>query len=86
MNGRSQYFSAYTHCFITFGIVAIFLFPIGCGAVGPPIPPEEVGIEAKVRKQQQDQANKGEMPAEDQMATPEEEAVELPALYPIGTR
>jgi hypothetical protein len=86
MNGRSQSFRAYTLCLITFGMMALFLSPIGCGAVGPPIPPEEVGIEAKVRKQQQDQARNEGMPAEDQMTTPAEETVELPALYPIGTR
>ncbi|HSF10585.1 MAG TPA: hypothetical protein VLA60_14335, partial [Nitrospirales bacterium] len=59
---------------------------IGCGAVGPPIPPEEVGIEAKVRKQQQEQARKEGLTEEEQSTTPVEEAVELPALYPIGTR
>jgi len=86
MNGRNQSFLAYTHCLIIFGMMALFLSPIGCGAVGPPIPPEEVGIEAKLRKQKQDQARKEGMAAEDQTTTPVEEAVELPALYPIGTR
>jgi len=86
MNSRGQSFPACTHSFITFGLMALFFSTIGCGAVGPPIPPEEVGIEAKLRKQQQDQARKEEMAAEDQMTTPVEEAVELPALYPIGTR
>lgn len=86
MNGRIQSSWVYTHCLITFGIMASFLFTIGCGAVGPPIPPEEVGIEAKLRKQRQDQARKEGTAVEEQMTSPEEEAVELPALYPIGTR
>lgn len=86
MNGRNQSSRVYTHCLITFGIMSLFLFPIGCGAVGPPIPPEEVGIEAKLRKQRQDQARKKGTAVEDQMTLPEEEVVELPALYPIGTR
>ena len=86
MNGRSPFFLAYTNCLITFGMMALFLSQVGCGAVGPPIPPEDVGIEAKLRKQQQDQARKEGMPADDQTTTPAEEAVELPAMYPIGTR
>ena len=86
MNGRNQSSRMYTHCLITFGIMLLFLLQISCGAVGPPIPPEEVGIEAKLRKQRQDQDRKAGIAIEDQMTSPEEEAVELPALYPIGTR
>ena len=86
MNGIRQPIGAYINCLIRFGMMALFLSPIGCGAVGPPIPPEDVGIEAKVKKQQQDQDRKERMPAEGQKTTPVEEAVELPPLYPIGTR
>ena len=86
MNGISQSFRASTHWFIIFGVTALPLSPIGCGAVGPPIPPEDVGIEAKARQQRQDQARKKEITAEDQTTAPVEEAVELPPLYPIGTR
>lgn len=82
----SQFFEAYTQSLITCGMVALLLSPIGCGAVGPPIPPEEVGIEAKVRKQRQDQARKKEVTAEGETTSEVEENVELPALYPIGTR
>lgn len=81
-----HFFKTPTHYFLTFGMMALFFSPIGCGAVGPPIPPEKVGIEAKLRKQQQDQARKEGMPAEDQMASPEEEVVELPTVYPIDAR
>ena len=38
---------------MSLGLLALLVFPMGCGAVGPPIPPEDVGIEAKIRKQQQ---------------------------------
>jgi len=59
---------------------------MGCGAVGSPIPPEDVGIEAKVRKQQKDKAQSEEALTNNGTISVEEEGVELPALYPIGTR
>ena len=58
----------------------------GCGAVGAPIPPEDVGIAAKVRKQQRDKAPPESTLLEDGSTAVEEETVELPAFYPIGTR
>jgi hypothetical protein len=61
-------------------------FVIGCGAVGSPIPPEDVGIEAKVRKQQQENTQSERARAENGTISADEEGVELPALYPIGTR
>ena len=64
----------------------VFFISVGCGAVGPPIPPEDVGIENKLRKQQRDQARKEGLPDQDQTITPVDEAVELPQMYPIGTR
>jgi len=77
----------YIHCLFTIGIVIlVFFISVGCGAVGPPIPPEDVGIENKLRKQQRDQARKEGLPDEDQTITPVDEAVELPQMYPIGTR
>ncbi len=86
MNGMLQSFNGDTRCLIIWGMMALLLIPIGCGAVGPPIPPEDVGIEAKIRKQQQDQAKKEGLTVEEQTIPPVEETVELPALYPIGTR
>lgn len=85
MNGMSQSVGAYTYGFIIFGMMGLLLSPMGCGAVGPPIPPEDVGIEAKIRKQRQDQARKEGSTAEDQIS-PVEEPVEFPTFYPIGTR
>jgi hypothetical protein len=66
--------------------VVLLMFPIGCGAVGPPIPPEDVGIEAKIRKQQQESAKSKGTISEDLDPSGEEETVELPTFYPIGTR
>jgi len=54
--------------------------------VGPPIPPEKVGIEAKRLKQQQDQAKTEGAFDQDPLNVPLEEAVELPTVYPIDTR
>ena len=55
-----------------------------CGQAGAPIPPEDVGIEAKVRKQKQQDIKKG-TPEEGESSV-EEESVTLPALRPVGTR
>jgi hypothetical protein len=73
-------------CLLICGLITLLLCPMGCGAVGPPIPPEEVGIEAKIRKQRRDQIRKEGRTVEGEMTLPGEEAVELPAFYPIGTR
>lgn len=59
---------------------------IGCGAVGNPIPPEEVGIEAKIQKQQQEASQKkGVQPAEEPVS-PTDQPEELPSFFPIGVR
>lgn len=55
----------------------LFLFAAGCGVVGPPIVPEDIGIEAKIRAQRQ---------AEEQRSTLEESEVVLPPLRPVGTQ
>ncbi len=68
------------------GCIALFSFVMGCGAVGAPIPPEDVGIEAKIRKQEQEKARSAGTLSEDGATSIEEEDVELPVFYPIGTR
>jgi len=67
-------------------MVVLLMFPMGCGAVGPPIPPEDVGIEAKIRKQQRSTTQDNAGASEDTATSGEEETVELPGFYPIGTR
>ena len=71
---------------MSLGFLALLTFPMGCGAVGPPIPPEDVGIEAKIRKQQEESAKSKGTLSEDLDPSGEEETDELPTFYPIGTR
>jgi hypothetical protein len=71
---------------MSLGFLTLFTFPMGCGAVGPPIPPEDVGIEAKIRKQQRATTKDNVGASEDPATSVEEETVELPVFYPIGTR
>jgi len=71
---------------MSLGFLALLTFPMGCGAVGPPIPPEDVGIEAKIRKQQRATTQVNVEASEDPATSGEEETVELPTFYPIGTR
>jgi predicted small lipoprotein YifL len=74
---------------VTF-LLALWL--AGCGNVGPPIPPESIGVAAKLKKEQlkkeQEKAAPGEPGREGQPpeapVPPEEEA--LPEFRPIGTR
>ena len=76
----------YSYIFQQIGVFILLSGLTGCGAVGSPIPPEDVGIAAKVRKQQRDKAPPESTLLEDGTTSMEEETVELPAFYPIGTR
>lgn len=63
----------------------LFLFAAGCGVVGSPIAPEDIGIEAKIRAQRQ--AEERHSTPEGQPISPTEESeVLLPPLRPIGTQ
>ena len=67
---------AFTLCLILIGFV-------GCGAVGPLIAPEDIGIEKKLKQQQ----NRSKVQPQDPQLVPlDEDEVELPPLRPIGTR
>ncbi len=61
----------------TLALSMLFSFAAGCGAVGSPIAPEDIGIEAKIRAQRQ---------AEEKRSTPEEPEVVLPPLRPVGNQ
>ncbi len=55
----------------------------GCGMVGDPLPPEDIGIEAKVRAQ----AERARSAQEENQAAPGEKSesdVALPPLRPLG--
>ncbi|MDT3776883.1 hypothetical protein PJI16_04840 [Nitrospira sp. MA-1] len=82
----SHIFRTSTQYFLPFCMLVLLFSPIGCGAVGPPIPPEKVGIEAKILEQQREQARIEGGIDEDPSNVPLEEAVELPTVYPIDTR
>lgn len=56
-----------------------------CGVVGPPLPPEDIGIEAKIRSQQPDQENLSEN-EEQQIVPLDQEDVALPPLKPLGAQ
>lgn len=70
----------------------------GCGSVGPPIPPENVGVDLTIKEQKkkeklellrQRKAAAGEelpdLPV-DQLLLLEGQDVDLPPLRPVGTR
>lgn len=76
----------YSCIFQQIGVFIVLFVLAGCGAVGSPIAPEDVGIAAKVRKQQRDAAPPENTLLEDGTTSVEEENVELPAFYPIGSR
>ena len=62
----------------TLVMALLFSFAAGCGVVAPPIAPEDIGIEAKIRAQRQ---------AEEQRMTAEEKPeVVLPPLQPVGNQ
>ena len=83
MNVRSLRYSCICQ---QIGVFIFLSFLTGCGAVGSPIAPEDVGIAAKVRKQQRDKAPPESTLLEDGTSSVKEKTVELPAFYPIGTR
>lgn len=58
-------------------LTVLFSVAAGCGVTGPPIAPEDIGIEAKIRAQRQ---------AEEKRSTPEEREVVLPPLQRVGTQ
>ena len=74
------------HFILTLSFFVLLISPIGCGAVGSPIPPEDIGIEAKIRKQERENARSEGSLSQDPETSVEEEAVDLPSFYPIGTR
>ena len=59
---------------------------LGCGAVGKPIAPEDVGIEAKIKKQERESKGEQETPSPDETVPVTEQPEELPSFYPIGVR
>ncbi len=72
---------------------------VACGSVGPPIPPENVGVNLTIKEQKkkeklellrQRKAAAGEelpdLPVDQLLLLEEAQDVELPPLRPVGTR
>lgn len=68
---------------------------MGCGAVGSPIPPENVGVNLTIERQKKLEAleeKQREAAAEDESTEPQPDStlqgqdVNLPPLQPVGTR
>ncbi len=64
--------------------VMIF-FVQSCGVVGPPLAPEDIGIEAKIRSQEKAEANAIEN-GEKEIVPIDQENVSLPPLRPVRTQ
>lgn len=58
---------------------------MSCGVVGPPIAPEDIGIEAKIRAQKQAEEEQGKR-AEKSRVPIDQEEVPLPPLQPVGSQ
>lgn len=74
------------NCLVFPALFILILHQVGCGAVGRPIPPEEVGIEAKVQKQRQEASQKKGIPPVEEHDLPTDQPEELPSFFPIGVR
>jgi predicted small lipoprotein YifL len=62
---------------------------VGCGVVGGPIPPEDVGVAPVIERQKREQAQRAGAQPQDQEPLPSElrgQDEELPPLRPVGTR
>ena len=69
---------------IWIGLAAALVLDLagGCGKVGSPSPPEDIGIAAKLERERQERAAEDSKAAERQP----DDAVELPPLRPVDTR
>ncbi len=63
----------------------MIFFVQGCGVVGPPIAPEDLGIEAKIRSQEKAAAQPIEN-GEKEIVPIGQEDVSLSPLRPVGTQ
>jgi hypothetical protein len=70
-------------------IVCAALLPVGCGVIGSPIPPEDVGVAPLIERQKRldtldaKQREAAESPT---VVEPQGQDVDLPPLRPVGTR
>lgn len=70
--------------FVFFGmLLAVGGMIVGCGTIGPPIPPEEVGLAAKMIEQKE-KARLAEGKPPKPAGAEEEDEVILPPVRPTG--
>jgi hypothetical protein len=78
--------------FLVGGIIGLF---VGCGVVGPPVPPESVGVNPTIERQKklealEEKQREAAATAESVEPPPEPmlqgQDVNLPPLRPVGTR
>jgi hypothetical protein len=70
---------------LSFFLGVMLYFVQGCGVVGPPLAPEDIGIEAKIRAQQKAKERASES-AEEEILPIDQEEASLPPLKPIGAQ
>ena len=72
--------------FKSFWIVGVLLAGVvtGCGTVGPPMAPEDIGLAARLRAEEEKAAKAVVKPEKEVVGEVDES--ELAPLYPIGTR
>lgn len=81
---RHNLFSVH-HVLLSGLFVGVGFLVQSCGVVGPPIAPEDIGIEAKIRAQKQAEQEKALGPEENVIPL-EQEDVPLPPLAPLGSQ
>lgn len=61
---------------------------MGCGTIGSPIPPEDVGLAPLIERQKRQDALDKKPDAEESqtLMEPQGQDVDLPPLRPVGTR
>lgn len=62
---------------------------VGCGVVGAPVPPEDVGVGPTIEKQKRQEAFEAQQREASQRQTgqePQGQEMDLPPLRPVGTR
>ncbi|MDA0739411.1 MAG: hypothetical protein O2999_12365 [Nitrospirae bacterium] len=73
------------HLLLSLVLLVMICTVQGCGVVGPPLPPEDIGIEAKIQSQKQAAENQAEN-NESSIVPLGEEDVTLPPLQPLGAQ
>ena len=70
-------------------IVCAGLVLLSCGVIGPPIPPEDVGVAPLIERQKRAEPSSTKEPETAEspaVADPQGQDVNLPPLRPVGTR